>query len=319
MTFKIYLIKMYTFLLKIIEKSSIFLGFSENSVLKAMRPLNKVRHNMIDKVIRRDNENLISNIEFIDGHTKKNKRTKINVENPVWVMWWQNDTPPIVSVNIEQMKKIFGDRLIVISKSNYRDYLIFDQTISKKIESNLINITALSDYIRTALLYLYGGLWIDSTYYITENYSDSVFIKNRKFYTTYGEWWYYNKFASEGRWTGNLMGGQQGELYFKLAHEIIRVYLLDEKRKPDYFVLDYILRIAFQDNIGNFKDRILDLEPVNQNVLKLAKVINEEFDSVLWQDIQENSFAFKLTYKKEYTKFIDGKPTFFEFLYGNRN
>lgn len=317
MTFKLYLIKIYTLILKIIEKCGVFLGFSEDSVLKAMRPLNKKRHAMIDRAVRRDNEYLISSIEYVDGHTKTNKKTKISVENPVWVMWWQNDTPPIVSTNIEQMKKIFGDRLIIISKSNYRDYLIFDQVISEKIESNLVSITALSDYIRTALLYLYGGLWIDSTYYITENYSDAAFIKNRKFYTTYGEWWYYNKFAPEGRWTGNLMGGQQGELYFKLAHEIIRVYLLDEKKKPDYFILDYILRISFQDNIGGFKDRVMELEPVNQNVLQLSKVINDEFNNFLWHDIQENSFAFKLTYKEEYKKIIDGKPTFFEYLYGN--
>lgn len=312
-------IRIYTNMIKVSERLLVLAGIDSKKVLKFLKPFNQIRHNMIDRVIRRDASDIIVNIEGEKGHTNAAKvlDLKSNNFNPVWVMWWQNEIPPIVQLNIKRMRNLFGDRLIVISKDNFLEYLTVDSEMLELINSNSMNLTTFSDYIRTGLLFNYGGLWVDSTVYMTDAYSDDIFMKGKDFFTSYGEWWYSNKFVPSGRWTGFFMGGIKNELYFKLVNEIMRYYLLNEKKKPDYFVVDYALNIAYEDNIGQFREKVDQLSPINQNVLQLSKVMNCKYNEMEWKQIQKNSFAFKLTYKKKYLSKIDGESTFYDYLYGN--
>lgn len=319
MKIEIIIIKLYSNIIKFAEKILLLLGFQLETAVGYLKIFNKIKHKMIERVIRRDTRDIIKSIESKKAHTvaAKKKRPKEYITDRVWVMWWQNEIPPIIQFNITKMRHIFGNRLVVINKLNYRDYLEIDDEMLKIINSNSISLTFLSDYIRTGLLFNYGGLWVDSTMYITDLYSDEKFIDEKNFFTSYGESWYANKFVPSGRWTIYFMGGTKNQLYFKLANEIIRYYLLNPKKMPDYFVTDYALNIAYEDNIGSFKDRVNQLNPINQNVLQLSQLMNQKFDEMKWQQLQNNSFAFKLTYKKKYVSQVGGEQTFFGYLYGD--
>ncbi|MCT3078840.1 hypothetical protein IRM63_06970 [Leuconostoc citreum] len=312
-------IRMYSNSIKAFEKLLVFFGIDLVKVLKLLTPLNQLHHNMVECVIRRDTNSIITKFcaektEIVESGVINSHK---NASNLVWVMWWQNEIPPIVKFNIERMRRKFGDRLVLISKDNYLEYLNVDEELLQLINSNLVNLTMLSDYIRTGLLFNYGGLWIDSTVYLTDSYSDDVFMGEKDLYTSYGEWWYSNKYVPAGKWTGFFIGGVKGQPYFEFVNEIIRYYLIHEKKKPDYFVVDYALHIAYEDNIGFFRDKVNQLRPINENVLQLGKLINLRYDEKKWQEIQKNSFAFKLTYKKKYANEINGESTFFDHLYGN--
>lgn len=311
------LLRLFTFLTVGVEFVLKKMGINYQTILKILKPVNQLRHFFIEKKIRKDTDDIIKNFDKVDSNVKAVLKSDELPDNPIWVMWWQNDKPFIIDKNIKKMRDLFGNQLILISKENYDKYLDIDKQLKKKIDSDELNLTTFSDYVRTGLLYLYGGLWLDSTILLTDDFSLKTFQNGKSFYTIIGENIYCNsnKFASEGLWTGYMMGGIQGEKYFKLANEIMRFYLLKNTKLPDYFTIDYALRIGYKDNIDGFRDKIAKLKKINENVLRLSPILNKEFDQNTWDSIKKNTYAFKLTYKQEFFDEVNNKPTFFGKLY----
>lgn len=89
----------------------------------------------------------------------------------IWVCWFQglDSAPDIVKVCIESIYCKFKDyEIIIITEDNRRDYVQFPQFIEEKISQKKITLTHLSDLLRLELLIKYGGIWIDSTVFISE-------------------------------------------------------------------------------------------------------------------------------------------------------
>ncbi len=89
---------------------------------------------------------------------------------PVWVYWAQGleNAPEVVKYCVSKMRDVFGDRLRVLCDRNLRYY------ISSYYSEKMSTFASRSDYIRTELLYRYGGTWIDSTVLVKEEFKDIV-------------------------------------------------------------------------------------------------------------------------------------------------
>jgi len=94
--------------------------------------------------------------------------SSLNLKDPVFTFWDEGVQPDVVKICIGQMKKVFGDRLIVLSKDNMSDYVCFDPKIIQHI-----NVVQFSDLLRLALLYFHGGTWIDSTVWINRDFNNN--------------------------------------------------------------------------------------------------------------------------------------------------
>lgn len=104
--------------------------------------------------------------------------------NIIWVFWWQgiDSAPFIVQKCVESIKKYSGDkRVVIIDKNNISKYYNIPKFIKQKMDSGVISLTHFSDILRFNLLRKYGGFWIDSTIFFTDN----LFEKGNfdKFYT----------------------------------------------------------------------------------------------------------------------------------------
>jgi mannosyltransferase OCH1-like enzyme len=84
----------------------------------------------------------------------------------IWVMWWQgvNNAPALVKKCVNILKQKSPDyEVTFLDKDNYHEYVQIPMYITDKFNGGGISIANYSDVIRMALLYQYGGYWIDST------------------------------------------------------------------------------------------------------------------------------------------------------------
>lgn len=93
--------------------------------------------------------------------------------------WWDGfeNLPPLCRVCYESIKKYIkpGFKIVFIDKDNYQQYVHLPQFIIEKHSQKIISHTHFSDILRTCLLCEHGGLWIDSSVYLTGKIYDDVY------------------------------------------------------------------------------------------------------------------------------------------------
>lgn len=102
-------------------------------------------------------------------------------ERIIWQYWGQgiqSDTlPEVVRLCFASVDKYKGDyQVIRLDDSTIADYLGFPQYFISKFKEGIISKTFFSDVLRLALLYCYGGVWMDATILLTsENWKERAF------------------------------------------------------------------------------------------------------------------------------------------------
>lgn len=109
--------------------------------------------------------------EYIDETFQLNDSNKALT----WVMWWQGEenAPKIVKSNVKRMKSVFGEaNVVVIDQNNYSQFTDINPAIIDKFKRGKITFAALSDVIRFNLLSRHGGLWLDATLCVSDEFKN---------------------------------------------------------------------------------------------------------------------------------------------------
>ena len=220
---------------------------------------------------------------------------KVNSKN-IWIFWWQGKDrmPSLVKKCYQSVIRNKGRRhVILITKDNIKQYATIPDYIYEKVNNGEITLTHLSDILRFNLLNEYGGLWIDSTIYLT----DSLDVFDTEKIVTCGGYpkdGFFN--ISYGRWTGFFIGGPQDSELFNFMDNFFRIYWKYNDKLIDYFLIDYALNYAWNNNLGGFN---FSKKNINPDLFKLQGILKEKYDSDLFKKITKNTRAFKLSYKKK--------------------
>ena len=85
-------------------------------------------------------------------------------------------------IMLRYYEKTFGDfletydyRVIILTDDNYKQYVDIPEWVEEKKKKGVISRTHYSDILRLSLLARHGGMWIDSTFYCTDNVLDEYF------------------------------------------------------------------------------------------------------------------------------------------------
>ena len=270
---------------------------------KISKNFNTVRHNEIREVLNGTFEKVYETIRC-NKHLPFDK----GMYRYVWVFWWQGETqmPLLVKCCYASLKKQMSDKqVILITKNNIREYCTFPDYILKKHQEGKITLTHLSDILRFDLLSHYGGLYTDATVFWTGNIQTKQF---ENLYTCggYSDEYYFN--VSMGRWTGFLIGGCKGNPLFSFMYDFFLEYWKQWDELIDYFLIDYALNFAYENNIGGFKDYVDNIGMLNNpNLFKLMEIRNQVYTEKVKKELESNTYAFKLSYKK---KFNERKDTY---------
>ncbi|MCD5442779.1 capsular polysaccharide synthesis protein [Lactobacillus delbrueckii subsp. lactis] len=219
--------------------------------------------------------------------------------SPIWIMWWQgyDKAPDLVKACINSVKRNNSSRpVIVLSESNYEEYIGIPKHVKEKYELGYITVTHLSDMIRVALLYIYGGVWCDATILDVAEIPQKVFDSD--FFTI--KTGLKTKEPSHGEWTTFFLASQPGnELMRQIAVDHYKFWK-QHNELIDYIMFDYIIRMAVQ-NDKKIAAQIKNVPENNRNVFKLREYLDchDEWTAEDIKKLKDDTYLFKLSWKDE--------------------
>ena len=242
-------------------------------------------------------------------------------KTPVWVLWFQgiDNAPPLVKICIDSIRKnIPSDKaeLRIITMDNMGQYVNIPDWVVKKFGEGKISLSHLSDIISFGLLYRYGGLWIDATYYMTAPFDERIW-ESDVFYTprmNHAKW---RADITQGKWISNLIKGEAGNILLKFVMNSWYWYWNLEDNLIDYCLTDYFFAEAYE-HLPTVRQQI-DRCPYSQgHILNLQPLLNSVYNEKKWNELTSDTNVFKLSYKMELKEEnLVGEKTFYGFISGN--
>jgi len=237
-------------------------------------------HRLVEKSIEKELRDTIlrfrNDRKNDDTLTIKRSRSQI-----VWVMWWQRDEIPfLVAQNLKRMKRLIHWKVIVLDKENVFEYISASDEIRTQLNHDKIPLAAFADYVRTKILFKYGGIWLDSTIFVADedNEINNGLFDNLDFVSFKGIRDFGHKFIATDRWAVYCLGGSKCQPVFDFVNQGLDHYLTAGIPFPDYFLMDYLFDIAYRFDIGDFKRKNNELYCNNIGAERLALRMNSDFN-----------------------------------------
>lgn len=244
--------------------------------------------------------------------------------NRIWVFWGQGEEsmPVLINSCYKQLKKNNPD-VILLTNDNICDYISLSPVIIKKVTSGRLSWAHFSDIIRTKILYIHGGLWLDATVWTPKQIPFDK-LANFDFFSANGHI-DINQFSicfwtSLGyNWsTWCLWAGKKNISLYGLVSEIMERVAIDYSAWPDYVFQDFLFYYAVK-NLSGVKDLLIqnnELRCLNRNTL--ANLMDKPFDKARYDKLIETDFVFKLSFRTAWPKKTpDGKLTYYGKLIDN--
>lgn len=246
---------------------------------------------------------------------KKQELTNEQVKR-IWVCWWQgyDAMPELCKMCFHNLKRYVPKdcTLTLITCENYHKFVDIPQNILDKVNKGILPITQFSDILRNALLYKIGGLWIDSSIWITPGYFKTISWDNCfwsiKLDHVFKEYMI-GQVVSGCRWSSFNMYGKKDNLANKFVYEAMVKFYTKHNQTLDYFGQNFFFRVAY-NNVPEIKKLIDDIPFSNSHIYFLFLKMNLPFDEKEWKEMCSDQGAFKLSQKTTYLDEKDGKMTF---------
>nr|WP_305136556.1 capsular polysaccharide synthesis protein [uncultured Schaedlerella sp.] len=226
-----------------------------------------------------------------------------------WTCWWQGEeqAPEIVRACLESQRKNlpYGVKHVVITENNYQDYITLPEYILKKVKAGNISLTTLSDIIRAALLYKYGGFWMDSTLLVCKPLDRSIL--DYPFYTrNLPE----THCCSNAMWSGWFLYTRPGSKLFCFLMESFFYYFSMYSKIKYYFMIDYLIAIA-SNTFRDIEEQLKAVPYNNEGAQELIRHITEPFVPENMAVYIKNSSIQKLSYKISLTEIDEPGSTIY--------
>ena len=273
------------------------------------KKIHQIRTKMIKIYLKKEYSKVIEKWRNIESSS-----AKISGKSPIFVLWWQGleVAPELISICINSIKRNAGNHpVVILSKENISEWIDIPLEIKEKIENGKLGLANFSDYIRSSLLYQYGGIWLDSTTYL--NGSIDKYINGLSFWSVHHER-FKNWHICAGKWSVSYFASAKNDPVMGFMSEMFLQYYIIEEYSMYYLLIDCILSLGYE-NISAIKKEIDNIPINNEYVFDLLTKINEPFNKKLFIDSSKNTVN-KLTYKKELIKKINGKITNYGYIAG---
>lgn len=265
----------------------------------------------IYKMLDKSYKKVIYSEDYLDrlrrfGIEKKPKKN-LDGRIPVFTIWFQGiDTAPeIVRICIDSMYRHFDDKrfnLIVLDDNSIWDYIDFPEFLKKKWDN--FGKAHQSDILRLILLYQYGGIWTDATFYFAKPMPDEL-LKLKLFAFRYGDKTKNNKCPIN-------------YIYCTPNDEIIGRTLLGllsycdrNRRFKFYLMFNYIFSFAYFANQRTIEEYESMPTRLAGNNFLLQGMLNKLFDECEWEYLTSITFLFKLSHKMELS---DSDSTYYAYI-----
>jgi hypothetical protein len=224
----------------------------------------------------------------------------------IWTCWLQGEdsAPTLVKALLNTLRQhAGGHEIVILTEGNYQEFCDFPDFIVDKYSRGLITPQQLTDIIRACLLKKYGGLWIDSTIFISKDIPEEIFSKS-----------IYNvknldpNFPGSGlvvdalRWQSYFIGSCAGSVTYSFIYDALIKYWKNMNTLIDYFFIFYLAKIAREDIVAAGQE--YEMIPSNNEKCELLHPLlirahpysRKEYGLLC----QSDTFAYKLSWKCVY-------------------
>ena len=259
-------------------------GFSKKS-------LEIVRQAVTNKIVSRLRRKYR---KFIANYVANEKPAQQNHSNKVWVCWLQGmeNAPALVQRCYRSLQENLTDReIILLTEENYRNYVTFPEHVQKKIDSNIITRTHMSDLLRLELLLRHGGTWIDATVFCSGGNIPAYMLDSDLFF------YQILKPGADGQTTilsSWFMTACTNHPVLLLTRALLYHYWENHNNMVDYFLLHDFFQLALEA-YPELWAQVMPVSSATPHILLLR--LFDEFNADLWKQTQAATCFHKLTYK----------------------
>lgn len=279
---------------KLFVHSLVAIGFS-NKHIQSLEIRNKVFRRINKKYSK-----VLDNLPYREDNQTPPKK--------IWFAWMQGieNAPEVVKTCLETIKEHNKDcEVILITKENFKDYTTIPEYILEKYEKGIITHTHFSDILRTNLLYENGGVWIDSTVYMTGPLPKHIFerplfllssvCRGDELVRLFNSW---------------FLAAQKGSFFMEAILKLIYAYWKKENHLREYFLWHLFATIVGY-KYPQAVEKIYRFSDANAEILR--DVYFRPFDKEYWERLKEITPIHKLTYKlDEIPENVEG--TFYDYV-----
>jgi len=256
------------------------------------------RHEACKKYLRKKYNYIVEKYKNLNIDESK----KIGSKTTVWRYWHQSvdSVPYPVDITLKSMDNKVGEHPIkILDQNSYKEYIDVPDYIEEKCQNGQMNIAVFSDYIRVALLKKYGGVWLDSTFYVNSKFPSE--IDNMCFYTinqgNKRKW-----VVTRDKWSVCFLACAPQNLLISFCEEFLREYWKYETTPVAYLMTDCIIGIAY-DEIPAISKMINEVPKNNTHCFDfLSDFRNEDYDEETQRQMGNDTFVYQLSYKFTWNK-----------------
>lgn len=175
------------------------------------------------------------------GRENSTKYNCKNMQNTIWFCWLQglDSAPELIKNCYDSINYHKSDmNLILITKDNFKEYTELPDFIIDKWEKGIISNAHFSDILRLNLLLRHGGLWIDSTTYLTDNIPD--YITGSDFFV-YQDGFFNNDIINLGNW---LIYSKPNNILLRETQKLLFIYWSKNNYAKNYFIFHFFFRMV---------------------------------------------------------------------------
>ena len=259
--------------------------------------------------------------------TEQIKQKKIfNNEKIIWQFWGQGwdfeKLPDVVKISYKSVEKYKKDyEIIHLDMNNINDYLEIPAYILKKVENKKMGFAHFTDIIRLALLYNYGGVWIDATILLTDYLPQEYFemdyfmfqrddnLENKKDWEDYDDFYFSWNNEMKVRVLNSIIFAKKNNEIIKTLLDMLLIFWEHNDLVPNYF----FFQVLYTELIENYYKKKQCKIVSDTLTHELIRVWFDKFSQEKLDEITKRNNVHKLTYKIDSGK-RDTKGTFLDYF-----
>ena len=259
--------------------------------------------------------------------TEQIKPKKIfNNEKIIWQFWGQGwdfeKLPDVVKISYKSVEKYKKDyEIIHLDMNNINDYLEIPAYILKKVENKKMGFAHFTDIIRLALLYNYGGVWIDATILLTDYLPQEYFemdyfmfqrddnLENKKDWEDYDDFYFSWNNEMKVRVLNSIIFAKKNNEIIKTLLDMLLIFWEHNDLVPNYF----FFQVLYTELIENYYKKKQCKIVSDTLTHELIRVWFDKFSQEKLDEITKRNNVHKLTYKIDSGK-RDTKGTFLDYF-----
>ena len=224
-----------------------------------------------------------------------NNWTKTKFPKIIWWCWLQGEdqAPRVTKTGLASLRRNLPDYdLRVLTWNNIKDYVDLPQVIYDKFAAGWIAGAHFSDILRLALLSKYGGFWVDSTVYC----SDDRLVRNiekKNMFMYQNLMTATSKTIKMSNW---FIASKKDNPYLVEVSSMLMDYYSNSNFTEDYFVCHILLTLFAEKYSDIWND--MDVYS-NNNPHMLQYMMNKPYDEEMFNRIMAKSSFHKLNHHLE--------------------